>query len=776
MSSGQIIYLFNEGTPATRTPAIRGGKGASLATLVLDLNMPVPPGFTISTSVARAFAQNGKLPKRLAEQLHQALQTIERESGKRLGSVHNPLLVSVRSGAAVSMPGMMDTVLNVGLNDQTVEVIAKLYGETFAFDSYRRLLSMFAETVLGISKVEFSEALAATKDSVGVTEDWQLPSLALRALCEINKDIIAQSGKTFPQDPLEQLALCIFAVFGSWNSERAKAYRHSQNIPDWWGTAVTVQSMVYGNRNPQSGTGVVFSRDPATGEPGLYGNFARQAQGEDVVNGSTTPMPIASMHEWNLALYAELNAAVRTLENHCNDMVDVEFTVESGQLFILQWRTAKRTAQAAATFAVDGVWEGRWTRRKAIKLLSTDQIEQLHRRRFDPEGKKTAKPLMKGLPASPGAAVGVAVFSQQRAKQLAAEGLSVVLFRPDTSPDDLPGMLASAAIVTGRGGETSHAAVVARGLGIPAVVGCGYMSITGNAVTTDGGTTVIEGDVVSVDGATGEVFVGTLEFIAAAHSRKIKRFLSWLKRFGPKMPEPKLDFNRAREILNANTRLNDFYLLESMVAASKGNPSLHEEIEKLGRQVHVETAETITCYLAIAVAGELRHTVQPRVTLDSVQAVAWQRLQSNFNVVGNDSLDRGMAQGRAFDVLVRSSRSQQADFFQLAADVFSRNWTDGSFGGEAWAAIAQAPADFLAGRLSHTLYVDHVFDLEHNGGALFDKHRMIESDDRLLKKQLDTKKHASSIGQLFTELTKKHNRVSPEVLRLWHQGQSLGLW
>ncbi|CAN5536236.1 hypothetical protein BH10CYA1_BH10CYA1_18050 [soil metagenome] len=765
--ASQLVLLLNEGPGKTRDPAVRGGKGASLVELV-ELGLAVPAAFTISTSVARAFAQEGKLPKRLTWQLDRAIKAIEAESEKSLGAIKNPLLVSIRSGAAVSMPGMMDTILNVGLNDLTVESVAEQFGERFAFDSYRRLLSMFGQTVLGLEKQSFAEALTVTKSLENVEEDRQLSPIALRALCEVYKEIIAAAGKVFPQDVFEQLTLSIFAVLQSWNSPRAVVYRESQNIPHWWGTAVTVQCMVFGNRSEDSGTGVVFSRNPVTGEPGMYGEFLPNAQGEDVVAGIRTPINIDALRVWNNRVYVELEAAVQALEAHFNDIVDVEYTVEQGKLFILQCRSAKRTAQAAATFAVHSAWQGRWNRREAIERVTAEQVSQLTRRGFKADCAETAPLFTAGLPASPGAAVGKAVFTSEKAVALANAGENVILIRPDTSPDDLPGMLVSRALVTHDGGTTSHAAVVARGLGIPAVVGCLSLRAERHAAQSDAGI-IKEGDIVAVDGTTGKVFLGEIPYTEAILTNEVKTFLTWLKRFGAgKMPQAKIDFAAFSKELDPNTALNDFYIIDAMAQAATGN--LSAEIVKLRSTMHSKMAEVFACYLMVAVISELGFTESEtrHSKLSTAQQEAWTNLKGWLKISAYSYQD-------SMTIMATTSLSEQIEFFRQAECVFSANWGVG-YGGPKWAAIARAPLEFLSGRLNHTAFVDHVFDLKHNGGPVFGKHEMISGDMHTLHAQLNIKKSTTSVNDLHTKLLKMHSAISTEVSSLYERGRQQGLW
>ncbi len=732
----QLAYLFNEGGEKTLTAELRGGKGLGLAELS-GLGLPVPPGFTVTSTAARAFAELGRLPNRLAWHLNRCLAQIERQTGKGFGDADNPLLVSVRSGAAVSMPGMMDTVLNVGMNAQTMLGLAKKAGEKFAADCRERFVQQFRTTVLGVA---------------------------------------ADSDAPVPESPLAQLAMAIEAVLASWQSVRARAYRDAHGIPHWWGTAVNVQAMVFGNHGETSGTGVVFSRDVRTGARGLYGEFLPEAQGEDVVAGVRTPIKIADMCGWNPRVYNELEAMVSRLEKHYGDVVDVEFTVEEGQLYLLQCRKAKRSARAAATFAVHQVWDGEWSRREAVECVPSGQAAELARPRFSQADFADAvqtRLFAKGLPASPGSVVGKAVFSPARAKEMATEGETVVLVRADTSPDDLPGMLASAAIVTAVGGETSHAAVVARGLGRAAVVGCTGLSV-GDREAVCGNKKIKEGDVVSVCGETGTVILGEVPFAETYQYGEVANFLRWVDQFAPsaaKRSEPRVGFEFAEKQFSANTLVNDFYLADAMARAAAGT-SLAKEAEALRNRVHTETAEIFACYLLIAVAGETRHASNRA----SGGGKAEERLQKEYGFTFGG--ERYHQQMWAHKNLAKKSLSAQTEFFRLCAETFdARSWESG-FGGSKWCAIARAPLGFLSGELGPSVFVDHAFDLQHNGGRMFDKHPMLTdlTDECCLKGQLDVKKSAKNPAELREKLGKLHDQFAPEVTKLFEKGRTSRLW
>ena len=520
-----MVYLFGGGSAEGNgsMKVLLGGKGANLAEMA-GIGLPVPPGFTITTEVCIDYQKARTYPPALAAQVEGGLAHIERVTGKKFGDPSNPLLVSVRSGARASMPGMMDTILNLGLNDSTVQGMIALTGNPrFAWDCYRRFVAMYGDVVLGCKpegKDEidpFEEILEETKHAKGVHVDTELTAEDLQELVvRFKAAVLKRTGKTFPESPMEQLWGAIGAVFGSWDNARAVAYRRLNNIPDDWGTAVNVQAMVYGNMGEDSGTGVAFTRDPASGENYFYGEFLVNAQGEDVVAGVRTPRPVREMAEVFPEVNTQLLAVRQTLERHFKDMQDFEFTVEKGKLYMLQTRNGKRTGLAAIRIAVDMVEEGLIDADEALRRVEPDQLNQLLRPIFNAASKRTAlsagKLLAKGLPAGPGAATGKAVFNAVDAEEWAARGEQVMLVRIETSPEDIRGMNAAQGILTARGGMTSHAALVARQMGKVCVVGCEALDIDYKARTiTVGGTVVEEGEWLSIDGFTGEVIVGKLE-------------------------------------------------------------------------------------------------------------------------------------------------------------------------------------------------------------------------------------------------------------------------
>ncbi len=508
------VYAFSEGAADMR--ALLGGKGAGLAEMT-RLGVPVPDGFTITTEACVATSRaGGQWPDGLAEQVDEALAEFEERTGLTLGDASKPLLVSVRSGAAFSMPGMMESILNLGLNEDTVQGLATASGnERFAYDAYRRLLQMFGDVVEGVEAQLFEDALTEAKRSRGVKDDVDLDVDDLKQLVEVFQRIYREhAGHPFPQDPREQLRLSIDAVFRSWDAPRAKVYRRANDISDDLGTAVNICQMVFGNLGDDSGTGVCFSRDPATGEKVLYGEFLRNAQGEDVVSGIRTPEPIARMQEEMPEAYDQLVETVNRLEEHYKDVQDIEFTVERGTLYLLQTRSGKRTAAAAVKIVRDLVAEGVIDEDEAVRRIDPRQLDQLLHPRLDP--KASYEVLARGLNASPGAAVGEAVFDADTAKERGAAGDAVILVRWETTPDDIHGLIEAQGVVTAHGGMTSHAAVVARGMGKPCVAGVEGAQIDARSKTmTIGDTVVKEGDVLTIDGTTGDVILGAVPLVAA---------------------------------------------------------------------------------------------------------------------------------------------------------------------------------------------------------------------------------------------------------------------
>ena len=524
------VFAFEQGSKEQKY--LLGGKGANLAEMT-NLGLPVPPGFTITTDACKAYMAAGdQISEGLLDEVAEALAALEAKMGKQLGDPDDPLLVSVRSGAAFSMPGMMDTVLNLGMNDVSVGGLAQQTGNPrFAWDSYRRFVQMFGKIVMDIDGERFDHALENLRTERGVATDPELTADDLQGLVDRFKAIVfAETGKDFPQDPKEQLAYAVEAVFRSWNGERAKIYRKMEKIPDDLGTAVNVQTMVFGNKGDDSGTGVAFTRDPATGENTPYGDFLRNAQGEDVVAGIRTTEPLDAMGGQFPECHVELLDLMQRLQSHYRDMCDIEFTIEQGRLFLLQTRVGKRTAAAALRMAVEMEQEGLIDKREAILRVQPAQLDQLLHPQFDPKATYTA--VTKGLNASPGAAVGQVYFTADLAEHHKTLGERVILVRPETSPDDLHGMIAAEGILTSRGGLVSHAAVVARGMGTPAVCGANELDIDVVAGRfTVGGATVQQGEVISINGTTGEVVIGEVPVITPDPSGPFDVILAWADEF-----------------------------------------------------------------------------------------------------------------------------------------------------------------------------------------------------------------------------------------------------
>jgi len=524
------VYDFEEGGKEMK--ALLGGKGAGLAEMT-KLGLRVPPGFTITTKTCiEFFKAGGRFPEGLWEEVLEHLKRLEEKTGKRFGDPENPLLVSVRSGAPISMPGMMDTVLNLGMNDEVVEGLAKLTGDPrFAYDAYRRFITMFSDVVMHLDRHRFEEIFDEEKRREGVKEDPELSVEGLKRVVERQKKLYEElTGKPFPQDPYEQLRLAIAAVFNSWNNPRAVKYREIEGIPDDMGTACNIQMMVFGNMGWDSGSGVMFTRNPSNGEKGLYGEVLFNAQGEDVVAGIRTPLSIEDLKEVKPELYKELEEVAEKLERHYRDMQDVEFTIERGTLYILQTRTGKRTARAAIKIAVDMVREGLITEKEAIMRVDPKQVELLLHKTVDSEAEKTV--IAKGLPASPGAAVGRVVFEPKEAEDWREKGERVILVRPETTPEDIGGMVASEGILTSRGGMTSHAAIVARGIGKPAVVGCEAIDINLEREFFRAGDVVVKkGEIITIDGLTGEVILGEVPLIEPKIGGELETLLSWADKY-----------------------------------------------------------------------------------------------------------------------------------------------------------------------------------------------------------------------------------------------------
>jgi pyruvate,orthophosphate dikinase len=524
----KYVYLFSEGNASMKN--LLGGKGANLAEMT-TLGIPVPTGFTVTTEACNKYYEDGKtISSEVMEQIYASIKELEKVARKEFGSEEDPLLVSVRSGARVSMPGMMDTILNLGLNDSAVEVVAnKTNNPRFAYDSYRRFIQMFSDVVMGIEKRLFEDKLDAMKEARGVKLDTDLNADDLKELVAQFKELYKkEKGEEFPQDPKVQLIESITAVFRSWDNPRAIVYRRLNDIPGDWGTAVNVQQMVFGNKGETSGTGVIFSRNPATGENKIYGEYLMNAQGEDVVAGIRTPQPISQLEEQDPVIYKQLTDIIATLEAHYKDMQDMEITIEEGKLYFLQTRNGKRTAQAALKIAVDLVEDGTLTKEEAILKVEPKQLDTLLHPAFDVEELKKANVVAKGLPASPGAACGKIAFTADESKERAEKGEKVVLVRLETSPEDIEGMIAAEGILTVRGGMTSHAAVVARGMGTCCVAGCGEIKVDEKAktVTIEDKTYGVD-DYISIDGSTGNIYAEAVKTVSPEITGHFATFMGW---------------------------------------------------------------------------------------------------------------------------------------------------------------------------------------------------------------------------------------------------------
>lgn len=527
----QYVYMFSEGCAQMR--ATLGGKGANLSEMT-NLGLPVPQGFVISTDAClNYYEEDHAISQTILDEIFANLEKLESLTGKTFGGSEKPLLVSVRSGARVSMPGMMDTVLNLGLNDEVVEALAK-DNEKMAYDSYRRLIQMYADVVMGIDKTIMDRDIALIVHKYGVDSDHDLSVIALKELIQrLKETYLAEVGEPFPTSPEEQLVHAVEAVFRSWNNPRAQYYRKMHDMPDSWGTAVNIQEMVFGNRGKDCATGVAFSRNPATGEHVLYGEFLYNAQGEDVVAGTHTPLPISKLAETLPEAYHEFEALADKLEKHYHDMQDMEFTIEKGKLYMLQTRSGKRTAQAAVKIAYDMMHEGTITKQEAINNVDVSILDGLLHPQFDEQQLKTIEPIAKGLPASPGASSGMIVFDAATAVKFTEKGKPVILVRLETSPEDIEGMHLAEGILTSRGGMTSHAAVVARGMGKSCIVGCSDVQVNeDNSCIIDGKRYKI-GDEISIDGGTGCVYQGRLQTQEASMSHEFETLLEWADELSP---------------------------------------------------------------------------------------------------------------------------------------------------------------------------------------------------------------------------------------------------
>jgi pyruvate,orthophosphate dikinase len=527
MQDNKYVYMFEEGNASMRN--LLGGKGANLAEMT-KLGLPVPGGFVVTTTASlQYYEDNEKINEQMTSQILNAVSKMERDSGKGFGNSENPLLVAIRSGARVSMPGMMDTVLNLGLNDKTVEGFAKVANERLAYDSYRRFIQMYANVVKGLGSEHFEKALTQKKKSLNVKSDTDLTADNLKELVSEYKSIYKELiGEPISQDVKKLLIDCVQAVFASWQNPRAIVYRRLNDIPSNWGTAVNVQAMVFGNKNNNSGTGVAFTRNPSTGEKALYGEYLINAQGEDVVAGIRTPKPMSSLKEQYPEIYKEFENYCNVLEEHYKDMQDMEFTIDDGKLYMLQTRNGKRTGKAAVKVAVDLVKEGLLNEKQALLKVSPNQLDSLLHPQFDKQAIKEANVMAKGLPASPGAGSGKIVLDSKKAVELNEEGINTILIREETSPEDIEGMHASEGVLTVRGGMTSHAAVVARGMGLACVAGCSdvHINLSKNTLKIKD-KEYKEGDYISIDGATGNVYDGLIKTKEVEPEEDFKLIMKW---------------------------------------------------------------------------------------------------------------------------------------------------------------------------------------------------------------------------------------------------------
>jgi phosphohistidine swiveling domain-containing protein len=676
------------------------------------------------------------------------------------------------------MPGMMDTVLNLGLNWAATKALALTVDARFAWDSYQRFLNMFGEVVLGIDKELFDNIKNRLLMRHGVDEIEQLNVAALTELCGRFLALAEkESGKPFPHGAWEQLLMAIEAVLRSWNNPRAQEYRSLNGISGNLGTAVNIQAMVMGNRDEKSCSGVAFSRNVVTGARGMWGEFLVRGQGEDVVAGIRKAPDIALMRQWNEEVYLELAELVAKMEQHRALPVEIEFTVESGVLYILQVRDAKCTAAAAASVAVQFVWEKRWSKEAALAFVSKEAVAALKAPGFHPMYLATAierNLIGRGISASPGAAFGKVVTTSQAAVEAAARGEKVVLVRPDTSPDDLSGMIAAVAIVTYVGGATSHAAVVARGLAKPAVV----------SLNLEVGQKLTEGMEVSVDGS-GLVLLGEVEMAEQVNKKEVNIFLKWVAQEEAKnWPKPRLNFDYVGQSERVETLIADFYLSDAMVREAQGKV-LEMEAVTLRNQVHSAVAERLATYIATAIGGELSHgKARDKCYNSELVAAEHQELSERFAVEFNDA----SAWVRPV-VIARLETQTTADhlrFAELAATCFNTpDWTN-SYGGKKWGAIAQALVGFLNGTLSHSVFADHAFDLQHNGGSVFGKNRMVTGSREQIHALLESKKHARTIEELFKKFIIHDSRdifdrddrqmASAAVVALYERGRKLSLW
>ncbi len=715
------VVLPVDGRDDLLSPEVRGGKGSSLA-VMQRLGLPVPPAFTVSTTVMRAYLETGTLPKRLMHQLKREMGAIERKTGKKFGGRENPLLVSVRSGASVSMEGMMDTILNLGINSHVRAGFEERSDGAFCRKLSDRFMTGWIETV--------------SKDS-------------------------DSSSTLIPEDPWQQLTQALLGVIRSWENPRAQMYRNHYGICHKLGTAVNVQAMVFGNRDDTSGTGIAFSHHMPTGKPGLYGDFRANAQGEEVVSGKYTSHPIAFLRDWNHSVYKELDRIVTLLSVQERSMVEVEFTVESGVLWVLQYRRAKASLEARVTSLVHQVWEKQITHAEAIAQITNEEMQTIAvGKRFDPiamERKLSEGSVMRGQSASLGVACGRIALSAQEAEERVRKGERVILFRPDTNPNDLPGMLVAEAIITLEGNVGCHAAVTARALNKPAVVAA--IALTEFPLCS--------GEMVSVDGNTGVIVPGEVPVLDALPQKEVSLFVKWRH---VKFPKPRFDFSWALNRTPVNRNLTHVYLLELMAFEAKGT-ALAFEVDCLRCAWYTKTAEFFLCYLVHAVARELRHVYHDRVS--GVLGRAFEELVKC-------GLHRGRITDDSKEHFVLSNIGDPSALLKCAVYIFRTFHWDSCYGGERWAVIAETGLWFLKEKISHTVFVDRVFDLEHNGGRVFNKHQMMRAHNAEVEDLLNIKKRARTASELMLRWINYPNRsvgdFDSKLSELFNEGSKQHIW
>lgn len=759
----KIAFAFEEDVVADRQ--LLGNKGAGLFRMV-KMGLRVPQGFTITTALARAFAQEGTVPKRLDFHVSQEMRRLEKKSGLRFGDLETPLLVSVRSGAEVSMPGMMITVLNLGMNKAIAAALAARTSERYAYDCYQRFLSMFGESVLGVDKERLQKLEEKALKRAGVEVLEHLDGAAMKKLAfDTGRLVCRLSGQSVPEDAREQLDMAIEAVLRSWNSETARAYRAHNKISGDLGTAVTVQRMVMGNRDERSCSGVAFSRNVVAGGNEIWGDFLVGGQGEVVVNGSRKVPDMAALKVWDEGIYSELVSLLKRLESEENWPVEVEFTVESGVLYILQVRRALFTPVAAAVCAVNFHHEGLWSKEQAVSFVPEKDRHQLRIGGLDEASVPAKRKVGKGKPASSGIASGTVVFSSKEAEAAAARGEKVVLVRNETSPDDIQGMIAAVAVVTIKGGPSSHAAIVARSLGKPCVV----------SLVNEPGVMPKTGDLLTVDGSTGLVIFGGLEGEDGGSSlrttgganKEVQLYLKWANQEEQKSWEgPAIKVGLMGESVPVSQLAAQFYLSEAMAWQTQGTP-LEAEYKQLRRETHTLVAQRIATYFALAIGGELTHG-KTRV-LSPTTTAAHMELSEKFGIVYDDASYRSAE--RTMPLLFKLDLPALVRYSELAVELFCRLPWSGAYGGRRWGAIAMALNSYLKGDLTASKFCDHAFDLHHNTGSVFGKHEMIRVDG-LLHELLTRKRYAGSLEALAKVFAGHMGTMSS-----WYdRGVKEGLW